>query len=315
MKNNLTQFICKSSVIAVFALTAASAHSQNFLVAEGTTAQLYSSGGILLGTFASGFGTIIGVAEGGGNIFISDYLGGVTKYSSSGTSLGVVDTGNAGTYGPTGLAFTGGRIQTAGFNNGFVMSSAPDAGAEDGNPATPSSYLFYNGAGNSPHGMTSGAPNGFTGVYHTTVNQADNNSFLNYWEPGVSAIDNIITFGIGTNARGVVADGSGNLFIALNQTGTIVRRDSVGNVTNWKVGLTSPVGLAIDGGNLFVSSFAGGITAYDLGTGAAGASFATAAGTQYFIVTAIPEPSTVGLLVIGGLGALVAIRRRRTQQA
>lgn len=50
---DFTQFICKSSILAVFALTATSAHSQNLIVAEGDAVRIYSATGTPVGTFAT----------------------------------------------------------------------------------------------------------------------------------------------------------------------------------------------------------------------------------------------------------------------
>jgi hypothetical protein len=160
-------------------------------------------------------------------------------------------------------------------------------------------------------GMTSALPNGFQGVYYTTWNTVNNSGTLSYWEPGVSAIDSIISFAAGTAPRGVVADGLGNLYGALYLTGKIWKRDGVGTVTTWKTGLTTPVGVAIDGGNLYVSSHTGqSITGYSLADGSQQSTFSTMAAPQYFIVTAIPEPGTIGLLAIAGLGLFFARRKR-----
>jgi hypothetical protein len=288
-----------------------------FLVAEGTTAQLYSSSGTSLGAFATGFGSAIGVAEGGGYIFISDYSAGVNKYSSLGTPLGVVNSSSGPfNHGPAGIAFSGGRIDTAGFNANVVMSSGPDfpspgpQGSEDGNPATPISYLYYASPA-GPHGMTSATPNGFSGVYYTTWNTGDSSGTLSYWDPGVSALDSIISFAPGTTPRGVVADGAGSLYGALYSTGEIWKRDGAGTVTTWKTGLNSPVGVAIDGGNLYVSSFTDqSITGYSLADGSQQSTFSTLGAPQYFIVTPIPEPGTIGLMAIAGLVVFFARRKR-----
>jgi hypothetical protein len=283
-----------------------------FLVAEqGGNVQNYSGSGSFLGTFATGFLSPIGVAEGGGNVFVSDLTGSyIYKYSASGTPLGVINNAAVtGGHQPAGIAWSDNRINGAAYGINYLTSHGPDAGAEDGLPGTPLSYLYYGPSVSTIHGVASANPNGYTGVYFTYSSGTDGSGGLGYWDPGVMAIDSIFTVVAGSTPRGVVTDGSGNLFVALNGTGTIMKRDSVGTVTTWKTGLDSPVGLAVDGGNLYVGSFNGKtITGYSLSTGSQVSSFATLSSPQYFTVTAIPEPMTVSIL---GLGMLGLLRRKR----
>lgn len=322
MKNNLTQFICKSSVLAAFALTAASAYSQNFIVAEGDAVRTYGANGTPLGTFASGFSTALGVVEGGGKVFVSDYTqSAVYKYTTAGVGQGVVNNASITfNHGPAGLAFINGRIQASNFNIATVTSSGPDVNVEDGDPATPISYLFYTPPGfSNVHGMTSGAPNGFSDVVYYTGNAANGDALLDFWQPGVAA-GNIFNFGQGT-IRGVVAAGNNEFYVSLISLGKIVKLSfdpitQVRTASDFITGLTNPVGVEIANGNLFVSTFNGGtgglvgsISTYNL-SGVLQSSFDTVGNAQYFSLTAIPEPSTYVLLGLAGIAGLIMTRRR-----
>ena len=289
-----------------------------FLVAESNTgkAELYGATGTYLGNFASGLSTPIGVAVGGGNVFINELFGGAgsggqtTKFSSAGANLGVVNSSASPNFHyPAGLAWSDNRINSAAFGINYLTSSGPDAGPEDGDPGTPLSYLYYAPTTATIHGVASANPNGFTGVYFSYASQVDGSGGIGYWDPGVTAFDSITTVPVASTLRGLVTDGSGNLYFALNGSGEIWKRDGAGTVTTWKTGLNSPVGLAIDGGNLYVSSFYGQtITGYSLANATQVSQFSTLSNPQYFAITSIPEPASFGLLAAG---ALLVIRRRR----
>jgi PEP-CTERM motif len=307
------------------ALGASSANAAFLVMENSGNAQIYSSSGTFLSTFASGLSTPVGVAEGGGYVFINQYFGGVggnggttTKYSTTGMNLGIVNSASAANnHNPAGLAWADNRIMSAANGINTLTSSGPDfpspgaQGPEDGNPATPLSYLFYTPSNSSVAGVASANPNGFTGVYFSYSSSADNSGGVGYWNPGVAAFDSIAAVGAGSTPRGLVTDGSGNLFFALQGSGIIKKRDASGVVTDWKTGLNSPTGLAIDGGNLYVSSFNGmTISGYSLADASFQSSFTTLSNPQYFAISSIPEPGTIGLLAIAGLGLFFARRKR-----
>lgn len=328
---NLTQFICKSSVLAAFALTASAAYSQNFIVAEGDAVRTYGANGSPLGTFAtSGITSAIDVVEGGGSVFVSDYGNNaplaanrtgsyVYKYSTSGTYQGVVNSAsNPNNHGPTGLAFINNRIHASNFNIATLTSSVPDAGAEDGDPATPSPYLFYTPPGfSNVHGMTSGAPNGFSDIVYYTGNATNGDALLEFWQPGFGA-GSIFNFGLAT-IRGVVAAGNNEFYVALSSLDKVVKLsfDGVNRTqSDFITGIANPIGVEIDNGKLFVSSFTNQtISGYSLIGGAPLAaaplsSFSTVGSPQYFSVTAVPEPSTYAMVGLVGIFGLIAVRRR-----
>ena len=120
------------AAIAAVSLLAGSSAQANFLVAESGSgrAEIYGSAGNYLGTFAAGFITPMGVAEGGGYVFVSDLTGSyVYKYSMGGSPLGIVNQGAVGGgHMPAGIAYANGRINGTAYGISYVTSSAPDAG-------------------------------------------------------------------------------------------------------------------------------------------------------------------------------------------
>jgi hypothetical protein len=313
MKTSLLPNASKPALLATLvagALGIAPSAMAAFLVAEMNTgkAELYNATGTHLSTFASGLSAPIGVAEGGGSVFISSYGNDmINKYTPGGTSQGVVNSGAAG-HGPTGLAYINGRIHGAAYNIGYLTSSAPDAVAEDGNPGSPSSYLYYS-PGTTVHGVASAAPNGFTDIVYYTATVGGTGE-VGYWQPGVAA-GTVINLGT-VDLRGVVAAGSSTLYVAEFSANKIVKVyfDGIGWVSSdFITGINTPVGVAIDGGNLYVSSFDDKtITGYSLGDASQVSQFTTLSNPQYFAITSIPEPASFGLLAAG---ALLVIRRRR----
>ena len=314
---NLTQFICKSSVLAAFALTASAAYSQNFLVAEGAGGvRNYSANGTNLGTFATtGIGNALDVVEGGGSVFVSDFANDfIYKYTTDGVGQGVVNNQSQG-HGPAGLAFINNRIHASAFKIATVTSNQPDAGAEDGNRETPSPFLFYTPPGfSNVHGMTSAAPNGFSDIVYYTGNATNGDALLEFWQPGVDA-GNIFNFGQAT-IRGVVAAGNNEFYVALSSLSKVVKLsfDAGTNTrtqSDFITGIANPIGVEIDNGKIFVSSFTNQtINGYSLTDGSLQSTFNTVGSPQYFSVTAVPEPSTYAMVGLVGIFGLIAVRRR-----
>ena len=309
--------------VACMVALGVSSASAAFLVNESSgSTEIYSSSGTPTGTFATGLNSPLGIAEGGGYVFIGEYGTGKTlKYSTSGVALGVVNN-NAGSptdgWGTAGLAFANGRIQASLYVAGYVTSIAPDAGTEDGDPFTPSDYMYAAVAGawnnGNPSGMTSLAPNGFADyVAFTTVN-GDGSGALNYWSPGVVDFGTYLTFETGAGARGVVAAGNSTFYVALLDAGKVVKVSYDGVLgwtqSDWLTGLNTPVGLAIDSGNLYVSSYLGQtITGYSLADASLQSSFSTAANPQYFaLVTLAAEAALPKLRMVGVSGGSATLQ-------
>ena len=304
------------ATLAVASLMNCPSARADFIVNEQDgNARLYSSAGTPAGTFATGLATPIGIAVGGGNIYINELFGGAggggqtTKFSEAGVNLGVVNSAASPNFHyPAGLAWSDNRINSAAYGINYLTSSGPDAGTEDGDPGTPLTYLYYNPTSATIHGVASANPNGFTGVYFS-YSAGDGSGGIGYWNPGVEAFDSICSVPAGSTPRGLVTDGSGNLYFALFGSGEIWKRDSAGTVTIWKTGLNSPLGLAIDAGIIYVGAFYGQtITGYSLADGTQVSQFSTTNGPQYFaLVTLSTEPSVPKLRIVGASGGTATL--------
>ena len=320
---NLRSGLAAGSLKAVLALgiaavvcTMGNPAQADFIVNEmDGNARLYNSAGTPAGTFATGLATPIGIAVGGGNIYINELLGGpggggqTTKFSQAGVNLGVVNSAASPNFHyPAGLAWSDNRINSAAFGINYLTSSGPDAGPEDGDPGTPLSYLYYAPTTATIHGVASANPNGFTGVYFS-YSAGDGSGGIGYWDPGMAAFDSICSVPAGSTPRGLVTDGSGNLYFALFGSGEIWKRDSAGTVTIWKTGLNSPLGLAIDAGIIYVGSFNGKtITGYSLADGSQVSQFATTNQPQYFaLVTLTAEPVLPKLRMVSAGGGTATL--------
>jgi hypothetical protein len=305
------------ATLAVASLMNCPSARADFIVNEQDgNARLYSSEGTPAGTFATGLATPIGIAVGGGNIYINELFGGAggggqtTKFSEAGMNLGVVNSAASPYFHyPAGLAWSDNRINSAAFGQNTLTSSGPDAGTEDGDPGTPLSYLYYVPSTATIHGVASANPNGFTGVYFSYASEVDGSGGIGYWDPGVTAFDSIATVPAGSVPRGLVTDGSGNLYFALLNAGEIWKRDALGIVTTWKTGLDSPVGLAIDAGIIYVSSYnSQTITGYNLSDGTQTSQFSTTSNPQYFaLVTLATEPVLPKLRMISAGGGTATL--------
>jgi hypothetical protein len=288
----------------------------NFIVNEQDgNARRYSSAGTPAGTFATGLGAPLGIAAGGGNIYINEHTGGAggggrtTKFSEAGENLGVVNSAATNNSHQTaGLAWSDNRINSAAYGINNLTSSGPDAGPEDGEPGTPLAYLYYQPTTATIHGVASANPNGFQGVYFS-YSAGDGSGGIGYWNPGVTAFDSIATVPAGSFPRGLVTDGAGNLYFVLFGSGEIWKRDATGVVTTWKTGLNSPVGLATDAGIIYVGSYNGQtITGYSLVDGSQVSQFATTNQPQYFaLVTLTAEPVLPKLRMVGAGGGTATL--------
>jgi hypothetical protein len=128
----------------------------------------------------------------------------------------------------------------------------------------------------------------------------------------VTAFDAIENTGMpaGSFPRGLVTDGAGNLFFALINSGEIWKRNAAGTVTTWKTGLNSPVGLVIEAGIIYVSSYYGQtITGYSLADGTQVSQFSTTSNPQYFaLVTLAAEAALPKLRMVGVSGGSATLQ-------
>jgi DNA-binding beta-propeller fold protein YncE len=119
-----------------------------------------------------------------------------------------------------------------------------------------------------------------------------------------------------SNPQGMAFDSAGNLYVANADANTIERFTPGGASTVFATGLSHPIGLAFDtAGNLYVvNGFNNTIERFT--SGGVGSLFATlSGGPEYLTIqtsaSAVPEPS--GLVLLGIGGSLLLVLRRTTR--
>ncbi len=135
-----------------------------------------------------------------------------------------------------------------------------------------------------------------------------NNNFGIGGSPSATAIAS----GLGGGIRGLslsadestlwVADLSLNKVVSIN-IATGVSTDFI------TTGVAAATDVLRDGSFLYVSTVTG-VDKYDLAGTLLQNDFITQADSRYLAFSSVPEPSTYGLILIGGLAGLIALRRR-----
>jgi hypothetical protein len=119
---------------------------------------------------------------------------------------------------------------------------------------------------------------------------------------------------VGTAPKGTVRDDFNDMQYIADFGGSVYRWDGVNPATAFITGLgaNSAYGVtAVGNGDIWVSNYGtGDINRYN-SAGAFQSSFNVGAGVTYITYSAIPEPTTWGLLALG-LTAVATLRRRRS---
>lgn len=115
----------------------------------------------------------------------------------------------------------------------------------------------------------------------------------------------------------IVIDSSDNLFMSSSSGGRIYKTDTaLATPTSYISSLSTPRGLALDAqSNLYVmNSFANQISKYSSTGSLIEANYVfgvSPSGSGQWMAVVVPEPATLGVVAIAGLGSLVALLRRR----
>jgi streptogramin lyase len=224
------------------------------------TVTRYNSSGAFLGNFATGLGSVSGIAinSSNGNVLVGNRSSGtVVQFTSTGTSLGNFATGFSD---PHGIAFDSlGNVLIANFQNGDgtnilrYSSTGTALGTFSSTNLDGPSDLEVDGSGN---------------VYVTNFMDGTNGTVRRYNSSGTFL--NTFTSGPSTPFQpwNVLIDSSGDILVADRSGGRVLRYNSSGTLLQTLTGLSGPVGLAIGSGNslLVAEQFNNRIARFDVAT-------------------------------------------------
>jgi len=292
-------------ILAVAGLTLNLAHAQNILVTNagnGTISEFDSSGGLINSSFISGLSSPVGIAfDSSGNIYVANSgAGAIAKFDSSGGLIN--STFISGLSSPNSLTFDGS-------GNVYVANSGANT------------ILEYNSSGTFIKTFASGVNAWdltFNGSGHLYVSSYGGNSISEFASDGSTI--RTLTASL-NNPAGLALDNSGNLYAANDgggnsisefaPDGSLITADFTSGALSGSAGIT---GLAFDGsGKFYLTSYSGNqvLTFDSSGAPQTPLSGGMNAPVYVAITRAVPEPSTLGLVGLGGVVGLLALRRRK----
>lgn len=282
---------------ALLALTSASTQAEYLYIASHGTNQvlIYPAEGGTATSFVNTSAPSGLVFDGAGNLYVAnDSANLIYKYSSTGTLLTTLSGNGLST--PQGLAIdASGNLYAANIGNNTISRFDSD--------------------GNALTAWTLGGAGGATGIaFDSNFNlyAATQGTVQLFNSAGVLQPD-FVSSGI-DNATGLTFDLNGNLYVGDATYNAVFKFDSAGNqLTAFYGGGQTPYGLAVgDANRLYVANLVTGvISAFNEGDYNNFQNVVTGLSVPSFIaVSAVPEPGTVGLMVVAGLGVLVFWRSR-----
>ena len=299
----------KSILLTAFAASAFAVGSvqAGLLVSSGSGCRLYSDTGTVLQTYTSTAANYQGNAvDLAGNVYFADFSFGIRKYNGTtgafignttdntffGAAWPLYGISSKGTGTPAGDLIAS---YTLGANAHFAFLNTSATNSATLSPAYGPTYEGLN---------WSSAAGAF---YATTPNGS---GLMQYFNGAGGFVGQVA---VGTAPKGVVRDDSNGMHYVADFGGSVYRWDGGTNpATAFITGLTSAYGVtAVGNGDIWVSDFGtGDINRYN-SAGALQSSFNAGAGVTYITYSAIPEPTTWGLLALG-LTAVVTLGRRRS---
>ena len=258
-------------------------------------------------TFLSGVSLPIGVAVApSGNVYVSQYGGAISKYTSAGALLSSISLG----YMPYNIRFdTNGILYVVDHDNSVIRRY-------DNNLSPLSNWVTTSGKPTS----IQFSPEGFVLV----TNAGTSDSVQKFSTNGtlLQTIGNSSQF---NEPHDAITDASGNILVGSRQTQRIVKYDSAGTLINNNfISGFDPYGMLISGSTLFVADHTGPgkIRRYDVSSGNYLGDFAVGDYPTFISVnpndiapssSAVPEPGQVAasLLLLSGIGGYVYLKRRK----
>lgn len=300
------QTVCAALVLLTTAHAA-------IIVSAGSGVYRYGTDGVLQHTYATGLGGYQGVAFdfATNNVYFaySDFNGPLVQYTFNGVTENKVIM--SATYAAVAAKSTIGIV----FNNGLIVANpyffGPAVAETTGfNPLDPTDTI--------PVATSRFVSNGATGI---TASAVAGRYFMTDFNGSVVRLNNfgigltptsttISASNLGGGIRGLalsadestlwVADQAGNKVISLNI--------ATGVSTDFITTVAGATDVLRDGNNLYVSTTTG-VDLYDLTGTLITNNLISLTGARY-LTTAIPEPSSMALVVASGLAILVGLRRR-----
>lgn len=295
----------KSILLTAFAASAFAVGSvqAGLIVSSGSGCRLYSDTGTVLQTYTSTAANYQGNAvDAAGNVYFADFNFGIRKYNGTTGAFisNVTDNSFYGAAWPLfGITAKTGTDLMASYNLG---ANAHFVGLNTS--ATDTQVSISSAYGPSYEGLNYSQEVGV--LYATTSNGG---GLLQYFDPTGGFIGGVA---VGTAPKGVVRDDFNDMQYIADFGGSVWKWNGVTAPSAFITGLTSAYGVtAVGNGDIWVSDFGtGDINRYN-SAGALQSSFNAGAGVTYITYSAIPEPTTWGLLALG-LTAVVTLGRRRS---
>ena len=295
----------KSILLTAFAASAFAVGSvqAGLIVSSGSWCRLYSDTGTVLQTYTSTAANYQGNAvDAAGNVYFADYGFGIKKYNGTTGAFisNVTDNTFYGAAWPLfGITAETGTTLMASYNLG---ANAHFVGLNTS--ATDTQVSISSAYGPSYEGLNYSQEVGV--LYATTSNGG---GLLQYFDATGNYISGVA---VGSAPKGVVRDDFNDMQYIADFGGSVWKWNGVDAPSAFITGLTDPYGVtAVGNGDIWVSDFGtGDINRYN-SAGALQSSFNVGAGVTYITYSAIPEPTTWGLLALG-LTVVVTLGRRRS---
>ena len=331
MKNNLLQST-KAGALALAAtallLPGATLEAQIFLTNSDSISEYTTSGVLVKAKLVKGLDGAEGIVVSGGDLFVVNGKSGtIGEYTTSGATINASLV--SGLSSPTAIAVSGGDL--------FVETSTTDKKVTSYQISeyTTSGAPVGSGFGVIPNGEPGVAVSGpylYVGSYTpSNVYGAQNSggAILQYFTNG-AALSSIHTPNY--NPTGVAVDSGGDVFFTAASAGGIIGEIKANSTV--AVTLVSglgpqstygPTGIAVSGGDLFVSDGAT-ISEYTTSGATVDASLVTGLSSTGYLavetgvadptnVQAVPEPTTTTLIGVALVGFCAAVRPRKRAKA
>jgi sugar lactone lactonase YvrE len=274
---------------------------------NGSVGAYYTNGTAINTALLTGLSDPVGIAaDSAGNLYVTSAATTIAKYSSTGTLLN--SSFITGLLYPDQMTIASGNLYVAsqGIN---AIGKYPLAGGT----ANPNLISITN-----PQGVAI-APNGNIYVVNNTPGTNTGGNISEYTSSGALVGGGPLVSGLAF-AQGIAIDSAGNLYVTVENSNEVNEYSSNGTlIANLITGLDNPIGIAIDGSDLFVSNYANGngyIGEYTTSGQTVSSDFANVSDPYSLAIATVPEPGSAMLTgIVASIIALALWFRRRRHNA